>query len=149
VSLLEGLAFAPDGRLLAVINWSSMRVWDPASGKLLREFLGHRGYVENAAWSPDGRWIASVGRDKVVLIWDATTYAPVAALRGMNPCGFAFAPDGATVAISDRNQGIVVWRVADATPVARLTSDAWRCDVAWSGNTSIAGTDTGLEWIAF
>ncbi len=40
------------------------------------------GGVAALAWSPDGRWLATGGRDHVVIVWDTTTWLPAATLTG-------------------------------------------------------------------
>ena len=45
-----------------------------ADGKLLwRQGAAHQGAIVALAWSPDGQWLASAGRDGSIHIWDATT----------------------------------------------------------------------------
>ena len=59
-----------------------MRVWDAATGTHLRDLAGHGNALFCAAYSPDGKRIASGGRDDSVRIWDAETFEPVARLGG-------------------------------------------------------------------
>src|SRR5262245_37527743 len=60
-------AFNKDGTLAATGSFDkSVRLWDPATGKQLREFsgaAGHQGLVLSVAFSPTGDQIASGGAD--------------------------------------------------------------------------------------
>src|SRR4051794_41987119 len=50
------VAFAPDGKPLASSSLDrTVRLWDPATGRELRRFEGHKAAVESVAFAPDGK----------------------------------------------------------------------------------------------
>jgi WD40 repeat protein len=72
-----GVAFSPDGRLLATASYDKKaRAWDPATGEHLRTLTGHDGWVRRTgrvlgvAFSPDGRLLATASDDKKARAWD-------------------------------------------------------------------------------
>ncbi len=68
---VHGVAFSPDGRLLATAGWDgTARLWDPATGGHLRTLTGHDGPVAGVAFSPDGRLLATASRDRTARLWN-------------------------------------------------------------------------------
>src|SRR5262249_34313534 len=76
-------AWSPDGRWLASPSYDrTVRVWDAATGDLLRTFVGHDREVFAVAWSPDGRTLASASRNRTVRLWDVPSAQPRGRLDG-------------------------------------------------------------------
>ena len=76
---IRGLAFSPDGLLLASVggkkgskntDWTA-RVWDVAARQSLHVLTGHTGAVRTVAFSPDGKTLAVGGAG--IKLWDLAT----------------------------------------------------------------------------
>src|SRR5262249_12474706 len=68
---IEGLAASPDRRFLASTGSEGARLWAVAEQKEVARLVGHRGAAYAAAFSPDGRILATVGIDDLTLrVWE-------------------------------------------------------------------------------
>jgi WD40 repeat protein len=69
------VAFAPDGRLLAVASsrpGTHIRLIETATGREVRKIEGFRGIVRSLAFMTDGKRLVSGMEDSSALIWDLT-----------------------------------------------------------------------------
>src|SRR5262245_49273676 len=100
---IYSVALNKDGTLAATASFDkSVRLWDPATGKQLREFSGtngHQGLVLSVAFHPNGDQIASGGADNTARVWDVPLNTPVRELaHAAGVTAVAVSPDGKTVA---------------------------------------------------
>ncbi len=93
-----GVAFGPDGSVIAGGSDGSVASWDPGTGVPGRSIAG-RSAVAATAVDPAGRLVASVDTDGVVRLLDAATGRDRRSFRpsGEGMASVAFTPDGARV----------------------------------------------------
>ena len=87
-----GLAFSPDGKLLAVNAFSDLRIWHTATGKLWRQSTEVFG--ASVGFSLDGKVLAATHYLKGVYLWDVPTGKFLNSLPDSGEFGFsAISPD--------------------------------------------------------
>ena len=72
------VAQSPDGAYIASVyvdqdGKTKVQVWESMTGQIRKQYAGHADTVRVISWSPDGRRIASAGKDGNVHVWDAST----------------------------------------------------------------------------
>jgi WD40 repeat protein len=134
ISPVESVAFSPDGRLLASGSCGryesgrgcvqgEIKLWDVASGSLVRTLSGHTGGVRSVAFSPDGRLLASGSKDTTIKLWEVASGREVRTLSGHTDwvLSVAFSPDGRLLASGSDDKTIKLWEVASGREVRTLS----------------------------
>ena len=139
-----GVAFSPDGRLLATAgNDFTARLWDPATGELLRTLTGHDTAVWEVAFSPDGRLLATADHDGTARLWDPATGELLRTLTGhTQPVGdVAFSPNGRLLATAGWDGTARLWDPANGELLRTLTGhDSDVREVAFSPDGRLLAT---------
>jgi WD40 repeat protein len=82
--------------------------------------LAHRAPIERAAFSPDGRWIATASHDHTAAVWDVDTAVAVLAplAHGGAVLDVAFGLDGTRLVTASADGSARVWSLASGELVA-------------------------------
>ncbi len=103
------------------------------------DFTEHTHAVQTLAWSPDGKYIASAGHDKVIHIWDTTTGEVIHSYHGHTGIiwNLAWSPDSRSLISAGADEIVQIWEATTGYPLTSYTEHRGTIRaVAWSPKAS-------------
>lgn len=114
----DGLAFSPDGRLLAVPDSeNSVNIWDMETGLLIRSFSGQTEPISGIFFSPDGENLVAGSFDDSIRVWDVATGNEIRSMFGDQ---VALSPDGTLVASRTSGDVVTIWSRETGEEIGKL-----------------------------
>jgi WD40 repeat protein len=119
------VVWSPDGAVAVTVpsDQGGPVVWDAATGKILRNLTGQESYAD-AVFAPDGRTLATSGREGVLQVWDTVTWQR----RATTPPDRAgitaldIAPDGRRILTGSADGAVTLWDAASLQKLVSLAS---------------------------
>lgn len=162
----NGITFSPDG--LLIVTWSEnpftrsttdhIAVWDAATGRGIAKLMTDRPIgAGSAAFSPDGRTLATASVDGLIRLWEVATWKVRAEFRGHRDqiTALAFGPDG-RLFTGGLDTTVLGWDVQpQRNPSKGTLADAWEALTDADGKVGfqaqgrfLAEPAKAVEWFA-
>ncbi len=156
LSLVESLAWSPDGKLLASGSYQGVTLWDVKTGKPARRLTGFADRVVALAFSADGKLLATGGGaptvDGEVKVFDAAAGQLVTELKNGHSdtvFGVAFSPDGKVLATCGADKFVKTWEVPSGKFLKAFEGHTHHVlDVSWKADGKLlasAGADNVVK----
>jgi WD40 repeat protein len=121
-SLVESVAFSPDGRMFLSGSCTPIEpegpcaqgeliLWDAQTGEQIQQYYGHTRSVSSVTFGPDGQTAISGSDDGTLILWDLETGEQLRTFIGHTGsiAWVAFSPDSQTAMSASQDNMLILW----------------------------------------
>lgn len=102
-------------------QWKDLYLYDIASGRIIRRFVGHEANDPHFAVSPDGARLLSWSDDKTLRLWDVSTGNEIRKFEGhTDKAAGVFSPDGTQILTFSPDLTLRLWDVETGKELKKL-----------------------------
>jgi WD40 repeat protein len=116
--------FSPDGKFVLTDGFGNrpLRIWDMPAGREVHQLVGFKNVIQNAVFSPDGKYVLAGNLDTMTWLWDAQTAQLVRQFVGHTArvMSVAFSPDGKQVLTGSADTTARLWDAATGQELRRF-----------------------------
>jgi WD40 repeat protein len=156
LSIVESLAFSPDGKFLASGSFQEVKLWDVQTGVLRQTFTGFADRVVALAFSANSKLLATGGgpptEDGEVKIVDVASGKIVTDIKNGHSdevFGVCFSPDGTKLASCGADKFVKVFEVPSGKFIKAFEGHTHHVlDVGWKADGKLlasAGADNAIK----
>jgi WD40 repeat protein/class 3 adenylate cyclase len=120
-SAVKSIAVSPDGKyILSGSEDNTAKLWETATGKEIRTFKGHCGWVCGVCFSPDGKFVLTGSYDHTLKLWETATGKEIHTFTGHTHwiTGVCFSPNGKYIVSGSWDKTIKLWDTETGLEVA-------------------------------
>ncbi len=123
---VTSVTFSPDGRFAATgSSDKTVKLWETATGREIRSFLGHTHDLRTLAFNPDGSLLASIDRDYHLKIWEVPGSREIhdIFIPEDRILSVVFHPEGNSFIAGTEDHHAIQFSLEDASEIQRFKPD--------------------------
>jgi WD40 repeat protein len=145
------LCFSPDGKYIAAGYGLTVSIWEWENAKEMQKLEGHTGTVYSVCFFFDGKYIATISKDRTIRVWDWKKQKEIQRLEGHEVYCVCVSPDGkyiASTSVDRYGDTIRIWDWKKAKEIQKLEElykkVMYLC-FSSDGKYIITGSDSGIS----
>ena len=156
LSIVESMAWSPDGKYLVSGSFQQVSIWDPHTGLVRHKIAGFAHAVVAMTFSLDGKFLGIAGGEPTVegeiKILDVPSWKQVAEVKNGHSdtvYGICFSPDNKMIATASADKFVKVWEMPSGKFVKSFEGHTHHVlDVGWAADGKLlasAGGDNAVK----